>query len=792
MNNAQPKPASRGQDQYRPVPGQGAVRADRELKPVERRPPQTPALGVRQRTAEPADGLRYRHLAIDRREINEAERTIPVSFSSETREVAAYDWDLGEVPEILSHAEGACELGPLLNVGSVLLNHDSRMPVAVPREAMIDATGKRGRAVIHFPKGDPDADRAWLKITAGLLRGVSVGWAPMAVEKVSAGKRSSQGHEGPCIVVTRWAVHEISLTPVPADSTVGVGRAKKAPTQEESAQMEPKLIRTMVRAAGLPENFAEKLIARKLPDEEAVQDAITAERARSVVPPAPARPAAGRETAAEEEDDDDEEDAEEEDAPRSKAAKLAARQARIAERERISEIHAAVRTAKLPQSVADELVENGTSLDKARKIILDKMAEGDGQAISAGRGGNARDVQASVGEEQHEKHFRYLAVNLGRAAHATIARAKGMENAGGFEEDETTKKVERAHVGLQAFVREVLALRGVPNARFMEPAQLWSTALHPETKLRAMRAGGAANTSVDLANALSNLQNKSLMRGFNIAKPTWRSWCRKGSLTDFKIAPNVQLTDMAQMRETGENGEILDSKLSDRAENRQLALYARKVSLTLQMFINDDLDALGRLPALMGKSAAQLPSRLVYLHLLSNPTMSDGVALFHSSHGNLSTGGGSALGASGLAQSMQKFRKQTAPQAPNDSEFAAEPIDIEGRILLVPPELEYTGYQLVNPNLFVAETQMFKNKFTLEIESRLSNTGYTGYSATAWYQAAAAEDADTMEVSFLNGNEAPVTGSWEEFERLAVQFRAWLACGAKALDWRGIQKNAGA
>src|SRR5690606_24050453 len=60
-----------------------------------------------------------------------------------------------------------------------------------------------------------------------------------------------------------------------------------------------------------------------------------------------------------------------------------------------------------------------------------------------------------------------------------------------------------------------------------------------------------------------------------------------------------------------------------------------------QAIINDDLDAISKIPKLMGRAAIRTVGDLVYAILTSNPVMSDGVALFHATHGNLAGAGAS-------------------------------------------------------------------------------------------------------------------------------------------------------
>ena len=776
-----------------------------------------PVIKTRDRGGEdptPTDnGLRTRSVAINRNAINEEKRTVELSFSSETAQVTTYSWELGGwVPEILLHTDEAVDLGPLRDAGSVLHNHNSNEPVAIPLDLSIDAAEKKGRAVIHFPEDDPDSERAWNKVRKGLLRGVSVGFSIDATEEVKHGKKSASGYEGPAVIATRWTVHEISLTAVPADASVGVGRHKpgKTPTKrKENATMNP--IKVACESNGLDAAFADKLIAEGLEwerDKDKILERIKAEvKARAKA----AKGRTGKGTKARMDDDDDgegrgegddddpdgegrgEDDDEGDDRnrkpkkrSRSRNTAEVVRDTLAAERKREREIRSRCRTAGLTEDFADDLVSQGVSVDAAARSILDEMQRSD---VAPASGGG----HIGFGADQADKHMRHLTVNLGRRALSGVGE--------GYVETDETRQVEHAHMTLQDCVRTYLEVIDTPGARFMSPTNMWREYFRHETRARAAdKFRAAGNTSADLSNALSNLQSKSLMMGFKAVRQTWRAWARKGNLKDFKPSPAVQLTDFAQFRETLENGEILESRLSDRAENRQLAIYGRSISLTLQMFINDDLDALGRLPAMIGKSAGNLPGRLIYTHLLANPTMSDGNSYFdNSNHANNPSGASTALDSSNKVTAMktaiQTFRKMTAPQAPQESdEFAAEHIDIEPRVLLVTPEDEYHALSLVNPNMHTADSGAgtWAGKFQVEVEPRLSNANYTGYSTTAWYLAAAAGEADTAEVSFLDGNEAPVIDHFDDPRALAVLTRAWLACGVKMLDWRSMVKVKGA
>ena len=172
--------------------------------------------------------------------VDEEARTVQLSFSSEARVPRWYG------DEILLHREGAVDFTPLLEAGSVLRNHDVDQPVGVPLKVWLDTAERKGRAIVHFPEGIEASEQAFREVKAGLIRGVSVGYRILEYRYLDEGE-SWEEFTGPALVATRWQVAEISLTPVPADATVGVGRSEdlsggeKMPEKKETLNLEEAL-----------------------------------------------------------------------------------------------------------------------------------------------------------------------------------------------------------------------------------------------------------------------------------------------------------------------------------------------------------------------------------------------------------------------------------------------------------------------------------------------------------------------------------------------------------------------
>ena len=156
-------------------------------------------------------------------------RTIEFPFSSE---LPVERW-FGD--EILSHKKGAADLTRLNDGAPLLFNHNMDEIIGVLEKAWF-SDDKRGYARVRFAK-TAKADEVLSMVNDGIMRNVSFGYRinEMA-ESIKDGKST--------YTATRWEPYEISLVTVPADHTVGIGRAEADDTrdvtvhriQEESAQ----------------------------------------------------------------------------------------------------------------------------------------------------------------------------------------------------------------------------------------------------------------------------------------------------------------------------------------------------------------------------------------------------------------------------------------------------------------------------------------------------------------------------------------------------------------------------
>ncbi|MFA5941422.1 MAG: phage major capsid protein [Sinimarinibacterium sp.] len=156
-------------------------------------------------------GLQRRAFRIDRATAQEEARTVELAFSSE--EPYERWWGI----EILDHATTSVRLGRLNNGGAALVGHDTRDHVGVVVRSWI-GDDKKGRALVRFGKSQY-AQEIYQDVLDGIRTLVSVGYWIHEL-KLESTKDDVDSYR-----VTDWEPLEVSFVSIPADPTVGVGRA---------------------------------------------------------------------------------------------------------------------------------------------------------------------------------------------------------------------------------------------------------------------------------------------------------------------------------------------------------------------------------------------------------------------------------------------------------------------------------------------------------------------------------------------------------------------------------------
>lgn len=260
-----------------------------------------------------------------------------------------------------------------------------------------------------------------------------------------------------------------------------------------------------------------------------------------------------------------------------------------------------------------------------------------------------------------------------------------------------------------------------------------------------------SGSTSDFPNLLGSAMYRSLIDWAGSVPDAWRSYSAISSLSDFRPANRIVGYEAEDLLPIGEEGVYQDSKLADAAYTIQVGTYGRAFSVNRNVIINDDLNYIRQHPKRMGKAAARNIATFVAVTLLEgNANTFDGVPLFHATHNNLGTGGGSALSAANI---------QTAITALKDQTVLGVFHSVTPKWLLIPSQLEWTAKQILNSTLIIStgggatvstmgNANVLENALGLIIDPFLS-------SATAWYVLADPSEAPVIDVAFLNGKQTP-------------------------------------
>jgi phage head maturation protease len=633
--------------------------------------------------------------------------------------------------EELEISETACDLSRLNARAPVLDSHQKHelakvIGVVVPGTARIVGP-REARARLKLSRRASIAELRQ-DIADGIVAGISAGFYVARYQNIS-----TPDDEIPVLRAIKWTPHEISFIAIQADAGASARAAPDTYACEivrgETDPMTP-----------TPKNNGQNPQTSETPAVEPTGG----ERERAAAPAG----AAVIETA-----------------PDATAAIAA-------ERKRGLEIHKAVRSAKLSTEFAEDLVTRGLSLEAAKGVNLDKLAEASAstavdtaQTTTRERGDTPAAIERALlvrlrtrGDDGKDLELTEQARQYRGMSLLEIGRAY-MEDNGARTRGLSRDELARA------------------TMRFRGPVV--------ERQIRE-RGTGMAGTS-DFAAIVENVANKRLRMAYQAAPQTWLPLGKRSDAPDFKPVSRVQIGELAMSR-LNEHGEFRRVNPSEAKEAYSLFTSGAIFALTRRLWVNDDLSAFSRIVDKFGDAAAQLMSDEMWKLITTPQTMGDGVALFHAAtHGNLLTGGGSALGLTGLGAARAQMMKQTG--------LNGVKLTILPRMLIVPVALGMTAQQVTGQNFPDAPSNFnpFRSgnawAFDKIIEEPRLDEAAGG--TTAWYLAASPNQVDLIEYAFLDGNDGPVVETREAWETDGMEFRGKLDFGGSFLDHRGIQKNAG-
>jgi hypothetical protein len=296
----------------------------------------------------------------------------------------------------------------------------------------------------------------------------------------------------------------------------------------------------------------------------------------------------------------------------------------------------------------------------------------------------------------------------------------------------------------------------------------------------------AAVSTSTLPLALGNFAEKSAADSFRETPRVWDKISRRRTVNTFHEHKIIRLLVAGRMSQLPPGGEIRHGALVDDSRGVQAKTSALMLGIDRTHIINDDLGLFADTAAAIGRAAARAMN-----DNFAREVMAGAGTFFHANNNNLGTTG-TALSATSLAAAIANFYKRTDPNG--------QSVDIRPRILMVPPELEFTARQLLSSaelSRAASGDQLptgnpLSQQLELVVEPRLSNTAYTGNSTTAYYLFATPADG-AVNVALLGGRATPTIESEQmPFNKLGIQYRGYIDFGFALGEHLAAYKATGA
>lgn len=645
---------------------------------------------------------------------NPETRTLIVDFASEYP-VRRYSWARDEeYNEVLDMTSRSADLARLNKGASVLIEHnryDDNKLVGTTLRAWVDETTKIASAEILLSERESLAEFR-KDVEDGIWNNISFGyWVKEYI------RTQEKDAKIPDYRATSWEANEISFVTVPADPNVGV---RSAPDESERAYDTVLIDNNSNQVNTMDETT---------PGAEATPEGTRAAATQNL-------------------------------APDAGAIRKAHEDGAKAERKRCTDIRDAVRMAKIEDSFADKLIEDGISVDQARAAIIAKFAEsGSTKEIS-----NTHTAKVTGDEKAQER---------GLIALAMVARS------GSVQEDKLDKsKLNEANkfrnLSFVGAARLALENEGV-RTLYMSYEEVIKRAITQSTG--------------DFPNLLGNVVHLVKENAYQEIGNVWPLLAKVGSVNDFRDHQDVRTWGLDNLSKVGETEEYKNIPLVDGdGEKVRVFKYGAIINLSWEAMVNDNLgvftDLVARLLQSYERTKEDTFFDLVNMAAGAGPNLADGQALFSAAHNNIITG--AAIGNA----SLEAMRLKLAYQKDGGGRFTS----FAPHTLLTSTINEQIAKQY-NEEKYIVDVPNGKNINTANTSRGLVQRIVTSprlTSTTATYLLANPQLAPVWKMHFLDGQQQAKIERFEEFRTDGMNWKIRGVFGANAVSGRPGVFNPGA
>ena len=720
--------------------------------------------------------LDYREVAVRAKSVDEESRTVQAIIATETP-VSEFDWNRMEV------------------VPRVLLTSGAEMPSQVPlqdsheRSSVVHTLGsirnlKRESGVgvtgtLSFSSTSTDA---FTKVREGHITDVSAGFNILSETYIPAGKREKidgQTFEGPIKVATKWRLSEGSLVPIGADEQAKLRGLDPDNLPKTKGFVMDKELRALLVERGMdPElsdddaqkwatdNFKTAPEVRKIRQGEVIELGVgeiysTVERTSPGV-----------------------------DEIVAKAVKAALAEQDETKRAFHAEVDSLFEISQL--DVTTELQSRAYGLDdiaKVRDFIKEEQTK---PTRSLGTGirivGEGRDRQLDAMQTALTTRCLTTANGSQEAIDSILPEAERSKTADDFR-----------HASVFDLAKECVELDGY-STRGLSRDQVAMIALGFPEHAGVTRSDPSIHTTGSFTVLTADAINKSMQLGYQETNPTWKQVFSQGpSAADFKTLHRIRTGAIPNLPTWNDNMDPERASFKDAEETYSVESYIVQIDFSYKLLVNDDLSQLSKIPAQMGNAASRTVNTKAWAEITANAATEDSELLFLETaannrfRSNLTTGSATPTVATiqTMTNKMMQMRGENTvtngTQAESDDILALEPI-----FIVAPTALRTTVLQLVRS---IADPAASGNSGIHNPTRNLQPVFeplLDADSTTAWYLFAATRQIETVEVTFLQGQETPVTRSWSDPKTLSQSTAILQSFAPKALNHRGMQRHDGA
>lgn len=437
--------------------------------------------------------------------------------------------------------------------------------------------------------------------------------------------------------------------------------------------------------------------------------------------------------------------------------------------------------AQIDAQAVAEAVRLATAAERARSATITDIMTRAGFAQT--------EITAALAGNETVEQIRIRAFDHLAAADQRAAPVNGVQVL--RDEGETT----RAHV-VEAMTHRFMGTRAanVPAeaARFMDyrmsdfAAAVVGERNLPRNATQMLNLFERAfHVSSDFPNLFGSVINRTLAQRYAMIQMSYRTISRQQDFRDFRQQNVIRPADFPQLERLAEGAEIKFGTIGDKRESATLLTYARRLNLTRQMLINDDLGAVAQILASYGTTIALLEEQVAWALILSasgaGPTLNEtGRALFNTTDKTL------AASAATIDEASLSIGRESIRTQARIGGGAGNVIGLPPAFLVVGPARETAAQKMVTQILAssAANTNVFVGTLQPVVSGQISGNG--------WYLFTDPALQPVFRWGMLEGSTGPTLTVENVFGADGVGVQAVHDFGFAAEDFRGAFRNAGA